>query len=91
MEDINNKKSENNWPATLYMEGQDQFRGWFNSSLITSVILANQAPYQQVLSHGFVVDEKGHKMSKSLGNVINPEDIIKKFGVDINIGVVMSC
>ena len=70
------------WPATLYVEGQDQFRGWFNSSLITSVILTDKAPYSQVLSHGFVVDEKGHKMSKSLGNVIDPEDIIKKFGVD---------
>jgi len=70
MEDKNNKKGKNDWPATLYVEGQDQFRGWFNSSLITSTILTNQAPYQQVLSHGFVVDEKGHKMSKSLGNGI---------------------
>ncbi|CAG8659191.1 2664_t:CDS:2, partial [Cetraspora pellucida] len=60
--------------------GQDQFRGWFNSSLITSVILTGKAPYQQVLSHGFVVDEKGHKMSKSLGNVLDPEDLIKQFG-----------
>ena len=77
------KENKNNWPATLYVEGQDQFRGWFNSSLITSVILINQAPYQQVLSHGFVVDEKGHKMSKSLGNVIDPEEIIQKFGVDV--------
>jgi isoleucyl-tRNA synthetase len=68
---------------TLYVEGQDQFRGWFNSSLITSVILTGQAPYQQVLSHGFVVDEKGRKMSKSLGNVINPEDILTNFGADI--------
>jgi len=79
---INLSKNKNNWPATLYVEGQDQFRGWFNSSLITSTILTNQAPYQQVLSHGFVVDEKGHKMSKSLGNVIDPEDIIEKFGAD---------
>ncbi|RHZ35591.1 class I tRNA ligase family protein [endosymbiont GvMRE of Glomus versiforme] len=71
------------WPATLYVEGQDQFRGWFNSSLVTSVILTSKAPYQQVLSHGFVVDEKGYKMSKSLGNVIDPEDLIKKFGTDI--------
>ena len=51
--------------------------------MITSVILTGQAPYQQVLSHGFVVDEKGHKMSKSLGNVIDPEEIMEKFGVDI--------
>ena len=76
-------KEKNNWPATLYVEGKDQFRGWFNSSLIVSVILTGQPPYQQVLSHGFVVDEKGHKMSKSLGNVIDPEAIIEKFGSDI--------
>ncbi|KLL04414.1 MAG: isoleucyl-tRNA synthetase [Mycoplasmataceae bacterium RV_VA103A] len=72
-----------NWPATLYVEGKDQFRGWFNSSLITSVILTGQAPYKQVLSHGFVVDEKGRKMSKSLGNVLDPEDVLKQFGADI--------
>ena len=77
------KENKNNRLATLYVEGQDQFRGWFNSSLITSVILTNQAPYQQVLSHGFVVDEKGQKMSKSLGNVIDPEEIINKFGADV--------
>jgi len=84
---LNSKKSnkikQNYWPATLYVEGQDQFRGWFNSSLITSVILTGQPPYQQVLSHGFVVDEKGRKMSKSLGNVIDPEKIMEKFGTDI--------
>lgn len=79
----NDLKIENGWPATLYVEGQDQFRGWFNSSLITSVILTHKAPYKQVLSHGFVVDEKGHKMSKSLGNVIDIDDIIEKFGVDV--------
>ena len=83
MEDKNSKKGKNNWPATLYVEGQDQFRGWFNSSLITSTILTGKPPYQQVLSHGFVVDEKGHKMSKSLGNFIDSEDIIKQFGADI--------
>lgn len=80
---MDKKKNKNNWPATLYVEGQDQFRGWFNSSLITSVILTKRAPYQQILSHGFVVDEKGQKMSKSLGNVIDPEEIIEKFGADI--------
>jgi isoleucyl-tRNA synthetase len=74
---------KNNQSIVLYVEGKDQFRGWFNSSLITSVILTGKAPYQQVLSHGFVVDEKGHKMSKSLGNVIDPEDLIKNFGADI--------
>jgi len=83
MESKNNKKNKDNWPATLYVEGQDQFRGWFNSSLITSVILTNQSPYQQVLTHGFTVDEKGHKMSKSLGNFIDSEEIIEKFGTDI--------
>jgi isoleucyl-tRNA synthetase len=77
------KENKNNWPADLYVEGQDQFRGWFNSSLITSVILTNKTPYQQVLSHGFVVDEKGQKMSKSLGNIIDPEDVIGKFGADV--------
>ncbi|KLL01669.1 MAG: isoleucyl-tRNA synthetase [Mycoplasmataceae bacterium RC_NB112A] len=76
-------KKKIHWPATLYVEGQDQFRGWFNSSLITSIILTGKAPYQQVLSHGFVVDEKGHKMSKSIGNVVDPEEIMEKFGVDI--------
>jgi isoleucyl-tRNA synthetase len=74
------KKS--NWPADLYLEGNDQFRGWFNSSLITSTILANNPPYRQVVTHGFVVDETGRKMSKSLGNVIEPEEIIEKFGAD---------
>lgn len=77
------KKNKKIWPVTLYVEGQDQFRGWFNSSLITSVILANQPPYQQVLSHGFVVDEKGQKMSKSLGNVIDSEKLLEKFGSDV--------
>jgi len=67
----------------LYVEGQDQFRGWFNSSLIISTILEKKAPYDEVLSHGFVVDEKGKKMSKSLGNVIDPEDITKKFNSDV--------
>jgi isoleucyl-tRNA synthetase len=76
-------EEKNDQPIILYVEGQDQFRGWFNSSLITSVILTGKAPYQQVLSHGFVVDEKGHKMSKSLGNIIDPEDLIKKFGTDV--------
>ena len=85
---MENKKGKenskgNSWPATLYVEGQDQFRGWFNSSLITSTILTGQSPYQQVLSHGFVVDEKGYKMSKSLGNVVGLEEIMEKFGVDI--------
>ena len=71
------------FPADLYLEGSDQYRGWFNSSLITSVAVTGQAPYKQVLSQGFVLDDKGHKMSKSLGNVISPNDVIKKMGAEI--------
>ncbi len=69
--------------ADLYLEGSDQYRGWFNSSLITSVSLNNKAPYKQLVSHGFVLDGKGNKMSKSLGNVIEPSSITKDRGADI--------
>ncbi len=72
-----------NYPADLYLEGSDQYRGWFQSSLLTSVALHQQAPYRTVLTHGFVVDEQGKKMSKSLGNVVDPEKVITKFGSDI--------
>lgn len=72
-----------NWPADLYLEGSDQFRGWFQSSLLTAVATKGQPPYRSVLSHGWVVDGEGRKMSKSLGNVIAPEDIIKNYGADI--------
>lgn len=71
------------FPADLYLEGSDQHRGWFHSSLLTSVALNNTAPYKQVLTHGFVVDEKGRKMSKSLGNVIEPQKIVSTWGADI--------
>lgn len=71
------------FPADLYLEGSDQYRGWFNSSLITSVAVTGQSPYKQVLSQGFVLDDKGHKMSKSLGNVISPNDVIKQMGAEI--------
>ena len=71
------------FPADLYLEGSDQYRGWFNSSLITSVAVTGKAPYKQVLSQGFVLDDKGHKMSKSLGNVISPNDVIKQMGAEI--------
>ncbi|MDH7479900.1 MAG: class I tRNA ligase family protein, partial [Syntrophomonadaceae bacterium] len=71
------------WPASLYLEGSDQHRGWFNSSLSTSVAVRGLAPYRIVLTHGYVVDEQGRKMSKSLGNVINPLDVIKEMGADI--------
>lgn len=71
------------WPADLYLEGSDQHRGWFQSSLITSVTTKNSAPYRQVLTHGFVVDGEGKKMAKSQGNVISPQEIIKSYGAEI--------
>lgn len=71
------------WPADLYLEGSDQHRGWFQSSLLTSVGLEDKAPYKQVLTHGFLVDGVGRKMSKSLGNVIDPLKVIKRSGADI--------
>lgn len=67
----------------MYLEGSDQHRGWFQTSLIPSVMLRDKAPFDMVLTHGFVVDGKGHKMSKSLGNVIAPQEIIQKYGADI--------
>lgn len=70
-------------PADLYLEGSDQHRGWFNSSLCTSVATRGTAPYRSVLTHGFVVDEEGRKMSKSVGNVIDPKDLIDKYGADL--------
>ncbi|MFH0753468.1 MAG: isoleucine--tRNA ligase [Candidatus Omnitrophota bacterium] len=70
-------------PADLYLEGSDQHRGWFQSSLIPSVAVDGVAPYRQVLTHGFVVDGEGRKMSKSLGNVVAPDDFIKNNGADI--------
>ncbi|OXC29970.1 isoleucine--tRNA ligase [Lactobacillus crispatus] len=77
------KRDGLHYPADLYLEGSDQYRGWFNSSLITSVAVTGKAPYKEVLSQGFVLDDKGHKMSKSLGNVISPNDVIKKMGAEI--------
>ncbi len=70
-------------PVDMYLEGSDQHRGWFQSSLLTSVATKEQAPYKQVLTHGFVFGEDGRKMSKSLGNYIRPDDIIKNYGADI--------
>ncbi|TDG50256.1 hypothetical protein AWZ03_003161 [Drosophila navojoa] len=69
--------------ADLYLEGYDQFTGWFQSSLLTSIAARNCAPYKALFVHGFTVDEKGHKMSKSLGNVISPKQITKKYGTDV--------
>ena len=70
-------------PADLYLEGSDQHRGWFQSSLLTGVAIDKQAPYKQCLTHGFTVDEKGRKMSKSLGNGIEPQEIMRTLGADI--------
>ena len=77
------QRPELTWPADLYLEGSDQHRGWFQSSLLTSVATRGQAPYKAVLTHGFVVDGEGRKMSKSLGNTISPQDVIKQYGADI--------
>ena len=76
-------RDELTWPADLYLEGSDQFRGWFQSSLLTAVATREKPPYKSVLSHGWVVDGEGRKMSKSLGNVIAPEEIIEQYGADI--------
>lgn len=70
-------------PVDMYLEGSDQHRGWFQSSLLTSIATQGKAPYKEVLTHGFVFGEDGRKMSKSLGNYIRPDDIIKKYGADI--------
>ncbi len=72
-----------NIPVDMYLEGSDQHRGWFQSSLLTAVATEGKAPYKQVLTHGFVFGEDGRKMSKSLGNYIRPDDIIKTYGADI--------
>jgi isoleucyl-tRNA synthetase len=77
------KRKDLKWPASMYLEGSDQHRGWFHSSLLESCGTRGRAPFESILSHGFVVDGKGLKMSKSLGNVISPEDILKKYGADI--------
>ncbi|TYK64431.1 isoleucine--tRNA ligase [Colwellia echini] len=78
-----NERAEFDGIADLYLEGSDQHRGWFMSSMISSVAMTGEAPYKEVLTHGFVVDAKGHKMSKSIGNVITPGEITKTLGADI--------
>lgn len=70
-------------PVEMYLEGSDQHRGWFQSSLLTSVMLYDKAPYKSVLTHGFVLDESGRKMSKSLGNVVDPNSVIREYGADV--------
>lgn len=76
-------RPELHWPADLYLEGSDQHRGWFQTSLLTSVATRDKAPYKAVLTHGFIVDGEGKKMSKSVGNVVAPREIVDKYGADI--------
>ena len=80
---VDSRPEFNGHSADLYLEGSDQHRGWFQSSLITSVAMKDKAPYKQVLTHGFVVDGQGRKMSKSVGNVVAPKDVTNKLGADI--------
>jgi isoleucyl-tRNA synthetase len=77
------QRPELKWPASLYLEGSDQHRGWFHSSLLESCGTRGRAPYEAVLTHGFVLDEAGRKMSKSLGNVVAPQDVMRQSGADI--------
>ncbi|MFQ5509637.1 MAG: isoleucine--tRNA ligase [Leptospirillia bacterium] len=77
------RRPELGWPADLYLEGSDQHRGWFHSSLLVGIGVDGQSPYKAVLTHGFVVDGKGKKMSKSVGNVVAPEALIKQYGAEI--------
>ena len=77
------QREELTFPADLYLEGSDQHRGWFQSSLLTACAMDGRAPYQQLLTHGFTVDEKGYKMSKSSGNGIEPQDICNRLGADL--------
>lgn len=79
------------YPADMYLEGNDQYRGWFQSSLLTAVATNGKAPYKSVVTHGYVVDGEGRKMSKSLGNGIDPSDVIKEYGADILRLWVASC
>jgi isoleucyl-tRNA synthetase len=77
------KRKDLLWPATMYLEGSDQHRGWFHSSLLEACGTRGKAPFKNILTHGFVVDGKGLKMSKSTGNIVAPEDVLKKYGADI--------
>ena len=77
------KRADLEWPASLYLEGSDQHRGWFHSSLLESCGTRGRAPYQTVLTHGFVMGEDSQKMSKSLGNIVSPQDVVEQYGADI--------
>ena len=80
---VTSTRDELSFPSDLYLEGSDQHRGWFQSSLLTSVAMNGVAPYRGVLTHGFTVDERGHKMSKSLGNVVAPQKVVDSLGADV--------
>lgn len=82
-EEFTSRPDQQALPVELYLEGSDQHRGWFQSSLLTSVMLNGKAPYKGVLTHGFVLDQNGRKMSKSLGNVVDPNKIMNQYGADI--------
>src|SRR5262249_32715134 len=77
------RRPELAWPADMYLEGTDQYRGWFQSSLLVGLGTRDKAPYRSVLTHGFVVNEQGHKMSKSLGNDVPPQRVIADSGADV--------
>ncbi|HET9480251.1 MAG TPA: isoleucine--tRNA ligase, partial [Candidatus Polarisedimenticolia bacterium] len=77
------KRADLPWPADVYVEGHDQYRGWFNSSLLIAVANRNRPPYDEVITHGFTLDGQGQKMSKSLGNVISPQDVVGKLGAEV--------
>jgi isoleucyl-tRNA synthetase len=77
------KRKELTWPADLYLEGSDQYRGWFQSSMLVGLGTRDRAPYRSVLTHGFVVDEQGRKMSKSIGNTVAPQDVIAASGAEV--------
>src|SRR5690606_10341615 len=76
-------RAELTWPADVYLEGSDQYRGWFHSSLLVGIGTRGHAPYRKVITHGFVVDEDGKKMSKSKGNVVAPQDVITQSGAEV--------
>jgi isoleucyl-tRNA synthetase len=78
-----NTREGHEWPTGIYLEGSDQHRGWFQSSLLTAVAVKGQAPYRQVLTHGFILDGEGRKMSKSLKNAIYPQEVVNQYGADI--------
>jgi isoleucyl-tRNA synthetase len=78
-----NDREELSGPANLYLEGSDQHRGWFQTSLLTRLAIEQQVPFEAVLTHGYVVDGKGYKMSKSVGNVISPKTVVKQYGADV--------